>query len=218
MNSKKIIITEVLIFLLSMTGCSYDSGRTENDTKYIPCVSLKMCELYVMENLPSTYPSYTAAEIANYLRNSNMCIGAFVNDDGNCVTIYNKELLKKEYYNNVQKLDGFIEQSPIRVEVNYDCNEITYYVNDVTEITDFYQLISIGPTCFYIQQLAGVVYEDVDLCLKIIYEPTGKEMFNMSVDGESAITMDVDSQGNVSFSGTELTEEEFEEKLNVMKK
>ena len=218
MNSKKIIITEVLIFLLSMTGCSYDSGRTENDTKYIPCVSLKMCEMYAVEYLPSVHGGSTAADEAARWRNSDRCIGAFVNDEGHFVVVYDKELLEKEYNNSVQTLERFIEQSSLRIEVNYDCDEIIYYVDNTTDITDLYDLVAIGPACFCIQQLSGTIYDDAKLHLKIIYEPTNEEMFNMSVDGESAITMDVDSQGNVSFSGTELTEEEFEEKLNAMKK
>ena len=218
MNSKKIFCISVLILILSMTGCSNNSERAENDTKYIPCVSLEGNETYDVEVLPSLHPITSAAETSKNRKEQGVCLDSWVNDEGHCVDRYNRELLEKEYNRIVDTLEMFIESSTLDVKVNYECNEIIYYVDETTNITDLYGFTGIAPLCLDIQLLSGVAYEDVELYLKIIYDPTGEEMFNMPVDGEASITINSDSQGNVSFSGTELTEEEFEEKLNAMKK
>ncbi len=215
MRIKKILLQLFFVFISVMTGCSSASEKADNN-KYIPCVSLKMCEIYIIKDMPILHGNRTAVEVVNDLRSSGKCMDARVGDEAHCIIIYNKNLLEKEYNSTVENLEEYIQQSSLPVKVNYDCNEVIYYVDKTTEITDFYMLVAIGPLCFNMQLLSGIKCEDAELSLKIIYEPTGEEMFNMSVDGESVITMDVDSQGNVSFAGTELTEEEFRRKLNEM--
>ncbi len=218
MNSKKIIYIAVLIFILSMTGCSNNSERAENDAKYIPCISLDNNETYEVES-PGQYlhANQTAEEAATDMKASGNCLDAWVNDSGNCVVRYNQELLEKQYNHTVERLDEWIEKSSVRVEVNYDCNEVKYYVTSTSEFSDLNTFTAIGPLCIHMQLLSGIQCENTMCYLKIIYEPTGEEMFNLTVNEKSAAT-NTNAQENDGFSGTELTEEEFEEKLNTMKK
>ena len=88
--------------------------------------------------------------------------------------------------------------------MNYDCNEITYYVDDSTELMDFsYTHVVLVGECKLIQAYAGIPNDERELTIKFIYQPTGEVMFDLHI-----------SKDNPKAS---VEEEEFEEKLEEMK-
>jgi len=88
-----------------------------------------------------------------------------------------------------------IKSSNEPVEVNYACNEIIYYANDTSRLSDFtYTFIVLPECCTAVQAYSGIPFDELWVTIKFIYQPTGEVMFDLS-----------------------LTKEEFEEKLKEMK-
>jgi hypothetical protein len=185
----------------------WDSGslfvkKTEEKGPFISCVSLSGDETYDVEEPQSLHANKTAEENADYMKTSGKCVDAWVNDEGHCVVRYNKELLENQYNRTVAILQNQMNLSSVRVEVNYECTEVTYYVADGATISDWMgTFMVIGPVCLQMQLFSGVTYENLDVLLKIIYEPTGAEMYNVSLE-----------------SGVTITEEDWSEKLREMQK
>ena len=82
--------------------------------------------------------------------------------------------------------------------------EITYYVDDSTELMDFaYTHVALAGACLTIQAYAGIPYDGRELTIKFIYQPTGEVMFDQHI-----------SKDNPKAS---VEEEEFKERLEEMK-
>ena len=121
-----------------------------------------------------------------------------------CVVKFNRDQLKEEYDKVVNDIKTTIKYASKPVDVNYDCNEIIYYVDDSTEFMDFaYAHVTLTGGCMLIQAYAGIPHDERKLTLKFIYQSTGEVMFELHITNDN--------------SDASLTKEEFEEKLEEMK-
>jgi hypothetical protein len=185
-----------------MTGVLFFVKKTKDKAPFIACVSLSGDETYDVEEPQSLHANKTAEENADYMKTSGKCVDAWVNDEGHCVVRYNQELLESQYNRTVAILQNQMNLSSVRVEVNYECTEVTYYVTDTVSISDWMgTFMVIGLKCLQIQLYSGVSYENLDVLLKIVYEPTGAEMYNVSLN-----------------NGVTITEEDWSERLQEMRK
>ena len=97
-----------------------------------------------------------------------------------------------------------IKSSNEPVEVNYACNEIIYYANDISRFSDFtYTFIVLPECCTAVQAYSGIPFDELGVTIKFIYQPTGEVMFDLHIMNDN--------------SDASLTKEEFEEKLKEMK-
>lgn len=180
------------------------SKDKNNETGYIGCVSLKEGETYDIELLHGLHKPWTAGEEALKLKEDGRCIDAWVNERGNCVERHNKATIEVEYKRSIEILISEVERinkTDIHVDVSYDFCVATYYVNETTTLTDWSGAIMvIGPTCLLLQLYSGIPYDNVKLTIEIIYEPSGKEMFNIHAPDD-----------------IKISEEEWNQKLLEMK-
>ena len=188
-----------LLCLVSLVGCSF--AKDEGD--YIPCLKIKRGKTANIELSLETHAGSGAAETAQAMKDEKRCVDAWVNEEGRCVVKFNRDQLKEEYDKVVNDIKTTIKYAGKPVEVNYDCNEITYYVDDSTELMDFaYTHVALAGACLTIQAYAGIPYDGRELTIKFIYQPTGEVMFDQHI-----------SKDNPKAS---VEEEEFEEKLKEM--
>ena len=153
---------------------------------------------------PGTYAKQTAEEAGQMMKDQKRCVDAWVNEEGRCVLKFNRDQLKAEYDSTVDLIKTTIKYAGKPVKVNYDCNEITYYVDDSTELMDFaYTHVALAGACLTIQAYAGIPYDGRELTIKFIYQPTGEVMFDQHI-----------SKDNPKAS---VEEEEFKERLEEMK-
>ena len=138
------------------------------------------------------------------MKEEKRCVDAWVNEEGRCVVKFNRDQLKEEYDKVVNDIKTTIKYASKPVDVNYDCNEIIYYVDDSTEFMDFaYAHVTLTGGCMLIQAYAGIPHDERKLTLKFIYQSTGEVMFELHITNDN--------------SDASLTKEEFEEKLEEMK-
>ena len=189
-----------LLCLVSLAGCSF----VEDKGDYMPYLKLKRGKTVNIEFSLGWHAGQTAEEAGQMMKDQKRCVDAWVNEEGRCVLKFNREQLKAEYDKTVGDIKTAIKQADKPVEVNYDCNEITYYADDSTELMDFaYTHVVLVGACKAIQAYAGIPYDERELTIKFIYQPTGEVMFDLHI-----------SKDNPKAS---VEEEEFEEKLKEMK-
>lgn len=181
-------------------GCSF--AKDEGD--YIPCLKIKRGKTANIELSLETHAGSGAAETAQAMKDEKRCVDAWVNEEGRCVVKFNRDQLKEEYDKVVNDIKTTIKYASKPVDVNYDCNEIIYYVDDSTEFMDFaYAHVTLTGGCMLIQAYAGIPHDERKLTLKFIYQSTGEVMFELHITNDN--------------SDASLTKEEFEEKLEEMK-
>ena len=194
------IISLCLLCLISLVGCSFVDDKGD----YMSCLKLKRGKTVNIEFAPGTYAKQTAEEAGQMMKDQKRCVDAWVNEEGRCVLKFNRDQLKAEYDSTVDLIKTTIKYAGKPVEVNYDCNEITYYVDDSTEFMDFaYAHVTLTGGCMLIQAYAGIPHDERKLTLKFIYQSTGEVMFELHITNDN--------------SDASLTKEEFEEKLEEMK-
>ena len=194
------IISLCLVCLISLVGCSF----VEDKGDYMPCLKLKRGKTVNIEFAPGTYAKQTAEEAGQMMKDQKRCVDAWVNEEGRCVLKFNRDQLKAEYDSTVDLIKTTIKYASKPVDVNYDCNEIIYYVDDSTEFMDFaYAHVTLTGGCMLIQAYAGIPHDERKLTLKFIYQSTGEVMFELHITNDN--------------SDASLTKEEFEEKLEEMK-
>ena len=138
------------------------------------------------------------------IEDQKRCVDAWVNEEGRCVLKFNRDQLKAEYDSTVDLIKTTIKYAGKPVEVNYDCNEITYYADDSTELMDLaYTHVVLVGACMTIQAYAGIPNDEREITIKFIYQPTGEVMFDQHI-----------SKDNPKAS---VEEEEFKERLEEMK-
>lgn len=189
-----------ILCIMLLAGCSF----TEEKGEYMSCLKLKRGKTVNIEFSLGAHAGQTAEEAGQMMKDQKRCEDAWVNEEGRCVLKFNRDQLKAEYDKTVGDIKTEIKQADKPVEVNYDCNEITYYVDDSTELMDFaYTHVALVGACKAIQAYAGIPYDERELTIKFIYQPTGEVMFDQHI-----------SEDNRKAS---VTEEEFEKKLEEMK-
>ena len=188
-----------ILCIMSLAGCSF----VEDKGDYMPCLKLKRGKTVNIEFSSGSHAGQTAEEAGQMMKDQKRCVDAWVNEEGRCVLKFNQDQLKAEYDKTVGDIKTAIKQADKPVEVNYDCNEITYYVDDSTELMDFsYTHVVLVGECKLIQAYAGIPYDERELTIKFIYQPTGEVMFDLHI-----------SKDNPKAS---VEEEEFKEKLKEM--
>lgn len=189
-----------ILCIMSLAGCSF----VEDKGDYMPCLKLKRGKTVNIEFAPGTYAKQTAEEAGQMMKDQKRCVDAWVNEEGRCVVKFNRDQLKEEYDKVVNDIKTTIKYASKPVDVNYDCNEIIYYVDDSTEFMDFaYAHVTLTGGCMLIQAYAGIPHDERKLTLKFIYQSTGEVMFELHITNDN--------------SDASLTKEEFEEKLEEMK-
>ncbi len=193
------IISLCLLCLISLMGCSFSEDKGD----YMPYLKLKRGKTVNIEFSLGAHAGQTAEEAGQMMKDQKRCEDAWVNEEGRCVLKFNRDQLKAEYDKTVGDIKTAIKYAGKPVEVNYDCNEITYYVDDSTELMDFsYTHVVLVGECKLIQAYAGIPYDERELTIKFIYQPTGEVMFDLHI-----------SKDNPKAS---VEEEEFKEKLKEM--
>ena len=138
---------------MSLAGCSF----VEDKGDYMPCLKLKRGKTVNIEFSSGSHAGQTAEEAGQMMKDQKRCVDAWVNEEGRCVLKFNQDQLKAEYDKTVGDIKTAIKQADKPVEVNYDCNEITYYVDDSTELMDFsYTHVVLVGECKLIQAYAGI--------------------------------------------------------------
>ena len=189
-----------ILCIMSLAGCSF----VEDKGDYMPCLKLKRGKTVNIEFAPGTYAKQTAEEAGQMMKDQKRCVDAWVNEEGRCVLKFNRDQLKAEYDSTVDLIKTTIKYASKPVDVNYDCNEIIYYVDGSTEFMDFaYAHVTLTGGCMLIQAYAGIPHDERKLTLKFIYQSTGEVMFELHITNDN--------------SDASLTKEEFEEKLEEMK-
>ena len=189
-----------LLCIMSLAGCSF----TEEKGDYMPCLKLKSGKKVNIEFSLGWHAGQTAEEAGQMMKDQKRCVDAWVNEEGRCVLKFNRDQLKAEYDSTVDLIKTTIKYAGKPVEVNYDCNEITYYADDSTELMDFaYTHVVLVGACKAIQAFAGIPHDERELTVKFIYQPTGEVMFELHITNDN--------------SDVSVTEEEFEKKLEEMK-
>ena len=185
---------------MSLAGCSF----VEDKGDYMPCLKLKRGKTVNIEFSLGWHAGQTAEEAGQMMKDQKRCVDAWVNEEGRCVLKFNRDQLKAEYDSTVDLIKTTIKYAGKPVEVNYDCNEITYYADDSTELMDFaYTHVALVGECKLIQAYAGIPYDEREITIKFIYQPTGEVMFDQHI-----------SKDNPKAS---VEEEEFKERLEEMK-
>ncbi len=189
-----------ILCIMSLAGCSF----TEEKGDYMPCLKLKRGKTVNIELSLGTHAGSTAEETAQTMKDQKRCEDAWVNEDGRCVVKFNRDQLNAEYDKVVADMKTTIKYAGKPVEVNYDCNEITYYADDSTKLMDFaYAHVTLTGGCMIIQAFAGIPHDERELTVKFIYQSTGEVMFELHITNDN--------------SDVSVTEEEFEKKLEEMK-
>ena len=194
------IISLCLLCLISLVGCSFVDDKGD----YMPCLKLKRGKTVNIEMAPGWHVSCSADEQAQKMKDEKRCVDAWVNEDGHCVVKLNRKQLKAEYDNVVDIMQETIKSSNEPVEVNYACNEIIYYANDTSGLSDFtYTFIVLPECCTAVQAYSGIPFDELWVTIKFIYQPTGEVMFSLQVSADNPTAL--------------ITAKEFEEKLKEMK-
>ena len=179
-----------ILCIMSLAGCSF----VEDKGDYMPCLKLKRGKTVNIEMAPGWHVSCSADEQAQKMKDEKRCVDAWVNEDGHCVVKLNRKQLKAEYDNVVDIMQETIKSSNEPVEVNYACNEIIYYANDTSGLSDF---------TYTFQAYSGIPFDELWVTIKFIYQPTGEVMFSLQVSADNPTAL--------------ITAKEFEEKLKEMK-
>lgn len=189
-----------ILCIMSLAGCSF----VEDKGDYMPCLKLKRGKTVNIEFPLGWHAGQTAEEVGQMMKNQKRCVDAWVNEEGRCVLKFNRDQLKAEYDSTVDLIKTTIKYAGKPVEVNYDCNEITYYADDSTELMDLaYTHVVLVGACMTIQAYAGIPNDEREITIKFIYQPTGEVMFDQHI-----------SKDNPKAS---VEEEEFKERLEEMK-
>ena len=189
-----------ILCIMSLAGCSF----VEDKGDYMPCLKLKRGKTVNIEFSSGSHAGQTAEEAGQMMKDQKRCVDAWVNEEGRCVLKFNRDQLKAEYDSTVDLIKTTIKYAGKPVEVNYDCNEITYYADDSTELMDFaYTHVVLVGACMTIQAYAGIPNDEREITIKFIYQPTGEVMFDQHI-----------SKDNPKAS---VEEEEFKERLEEMK-
>ena len=185
---------------MSLAGCSF----VEDKGDYMPCLKLKRGKTVNIEFPLGWHAGQTAEEVGQMMKDQKRCVDAWVNEEGRCVLKFNRDQLKAEYDSTVDLIKTTIKYAGKPVEVNYDCNEISYYADDSTELMDLaYTHVVLVGACMTIQAYAGIPNDEREITIKFIYQPTGEVMFDQHI-----------SKDNPKAS---VEEEEFKERLEEMK-
>ena len=188
-----LIISCILLF----AGC-----KKKNNEDFLPCLSLKENETVNIVQFMSFYGNWTPVEAAQNLKELGQCVNARPGDDGLLIVTHNKQTLEQEH----ERIVGLLKDTITRagnVTVSSDCNKVTYSIDEtITTPTFMNSFMAILPSCLLLQLYSGIPYEEVNVQLKIIYNPTGKTMYDVNVSYDNSLY---------------ITDEEWTEKLEEVK-